>query len=220
MRKARELLLLFKMCKLAEKPVLAMGAGMAQLVYYCATRGRSLQVINGHEKGGALNQIVEVLGGDTDKLGQLDPVNHVFLDSLSGDYYTYNKDNQEWRPEGNTGLHYARAEASLQGAVVGGAADLVKRVRAFEGKPDDQGPVLIYSSAGDTKCSIRKEYSNHWIFEDLPHKEFMVENWNSWDSHPLNIRTGDLKTVQATYTILAVAAKRPQVVEHYNTVCT
>ena len=101
------------MCKLAEKPVLATGAGMYQLVYYCATAGRSLQVINGNEKGGSLRKIESVLGGDVDKLKKLDPRHHVFLDDLSGDFYTYDKSSSQWRPEGNFGLHSARAEASF-----------------------------------------------------------------------------------------------------------
>lgn len=57
MEKSHELSLLFKMCKLAEKPVLATGAGMAQLVYYCATAGRSFKVLNGAEKGSSLSKI-------------------------------------------------------------------------------------------------------------------------------------------------------------------
>ena len=72
MSKSKQLTLLFKMCKLAEKPVLATGAGMSQLVYYCATYSRPMQVINGNEKGGPLNKIHSVLGGDLGKLSQLD----------------------------------------------------------------------------------------------------------------------------------------------------
>ena len=68
------------------------------MVYYCATAGRSLQVINGREKGGSLGTIESVLGGDVDKLDKLDPSQHVFLDDLSGDYYTYDKSSSQWRP--------------------------------------------------------------------------------------------------------------------------
>lgn len=37
MRQAHDLLLLFRMCKAAEKPLLAMGGGMGLLAYFCAT---------------------------------------------------------------------------------------------------------------------------------------------------------------------------------------
>lgn len=40
--KYKDLNMLFKMIKLAEKPTLACGAGMALLVKYCATAGSSI----------------------------------------------------------------------------------------------------------------------------------------------------------------------------------
>ena len=41
-KKCRDLLLLFKMCKKAEKPVFAAGGGLFQLMYFCATGGKEL----------------------------------------------------------------------------------------------------------------------------------------------------------------------------------
>jgi len=38
---------------------------------------------------------------------------HCYMDSLSGDVFSYNKDKIEWYPLGNVGLHYSRAEASI-----------------------------------------------------------------------------------------------------------
>lgn len=86
--KCRQLSMLFQMCKVAQKPVLATGAGMAQIVAYCATvRVHKIEVINGSEKGGRRQDIKNVLGGDPDKLKMLNPLKHVYLDNLSGDYY-------------------------------------------------------------------------------------------------------------------------------------
>ena len=66
--KYKDLNLLFKMCKLAEKPTLACGAGMALLVKYCATAGQSIQVL----KTGSIKNIQKVLSGNPSKLCQLD----------------------------------------------------------------------------------------------------------------------------------------------------
>ena len=55
--KSHKLTLFFKMCKAAEKPVIAMGLGVSQLVYYCATESKLMQVVNGNEKGGPLKRI-------------------------------------------------------------------------------------------------------------------------------------------------------------------
>lgn len=123
LRKAQDLTLLFKMCKAANKPVLAMQAGMGQLAYYCATQGLLTHVINGNERGGPLKDIQRVLNGEEQKLKAFDPLFHVFLEDLSGDYYAYNQSLKEWRPQGNFGLHNSRTEASLQRAVVKGSTD-------------------------------------------------------------------------------------------------
>ena len=40
MKRSHDLTLLFKMCKAAEKPLLAMGAGLSQLMYFQATQSR------------------------------------------------------------------------------------------------------------------------------------------------------------------------------------
>ena len=48
------------MCKLANKPLLATGAGMANLVYYCATSGSKFKVVNGKEKGGPVKDIEHI----------------------------------------------------------------------------------------------------------------------------------------------------------------
>jgi hypothetical protein len=47
------------MCKRAEKPTLACGAGMALLVKYCATAGQHIEVI----KTGSIKLIQNVLAG-------------------------------------------------------------------------------------------------------------------------------------------------------------
>ena len=57
MAKQRNLSMLFRMCKAVNKPVLSMGAGVAQLAFYCATQARRFQVLNGKETGGPLKRI-------------------------------------------------------------------------------------------------------------------------------------------------------------------
>lgn len=58
---------------------------MQFLIYFCATNFADIEVINGKEKGGSLNQIKEV---HAKLLPQLDK-NQVYLDNLTGDFYTY-----------------------------------------------------------------------------------------------------------------------------------
>mgnify|MGYP006999479845 CR=1 FL=1 len=68
------------------------------------------------------------------------------------------------------GLHHSRAEASLQGGVVGGAADMMKKTKVHQSNSNSGlKPVLIMSSDNDVKCDVRKNQVSHWIFKDVYH---------------------------------------------------
>ena len=84
-----------------------------------------MAVIN--ERGGPLASIKEV---NVKAIKS----NHVYLDNLTGDYYSYSAEKEEWKPLGNVGLHYSRAMASFGGAVGG---DLVKKVSTYQSKTTD-----------------------------------------------------------------------------------
>jgi hypothetical protein len=91
--------------------------------------------------------------------------NQVFLDNLTGDYYSYDHEKNEWKPSGNMGLHYSRAMASLGGKVGG---DLIKKVAKYESKHTDYKPVLFFSKLTDVKCNVKKMYLSHWMMEGIP----------------------------------------------------
>ena len=94
------------------------------LVYYCATNFNEIKVINNNQKGGTLNSIKDI---DARILPALER-DEVFLDNLTGDFYMFDHERNEWKPSGNVGLHYSRATASLGGKVGG---DLIKKVATY-----------------------------------------------------------------------------------------
>ena len=49
-------------------------------------------------------------------------------------------------------------------------------------------------------------------------QEFLLENRNSWDSHPTNIT--NVNYVHKNYDILAESERGPQITMHFNSVCT
>jgi hypothetical protein len=104
--------------------MLAAGFGIPMLVYYCATNFAEIKVINNNQKGGNLSSIKDV---DARVLPSLEK-HEVFLDNLTGDYYSYDHEKNEWKPSGNVGLHYSRA-TSTHGGIVGG--DLIKKVATY-----------------------------------------------------------------------------------------
>ena len=202
------------MCKITNKCLFVSGFGMQMLVYYCASAGFSteLHVINGNEKGGPLSTIKDV----PPKLMQVnlagDRAQPVFLDNLTGDYYYYEEKSNEWKPRGNVGLHYSRAMSSLGGGVGG---DLVKKVSVYQSKAaSDLKPTLFFSKLTDVKCTVKKQCIGHPLMEGLP-QEFVVDNRNTWDSHPINIT--NMQLIEKLYDMLAESDRGPQVATHQNT---
>ena len=47
-------------------------------------------------------------------------------------------------------------------------------------------PAMIMSSAYDVKIDLNKNFVQHWCVAGVDH-EFMGENVNTWDPHPINI---------------------------------
>ncbi len=119
------------------------------LIYFCATSFADINVINGNQKGGPLQSISQVEAKTLEQLKKQD----VYLDNLTGDYYHYDKKQNQWVPIGNVGLHYSRAMASL-GGLAGG--DLIKKVSTYQSKDNINKPVLFYSKLTDVKCSVKK----------------------------------------------------------------
>ena len=189
---------------------------MGQMAYYCATESKHISVINGLERGGSIAKIKQAV--QPEMLDQLKKGFHCFMDNLSGDILSYDKDKQEWFSIGNIGLHYSRAEASLQGLTVGGAADTLKKKQTHQSNSSGSlKPVMIMTSDSDIKCELRKNFMSHWLFKGIYH-EFIAENVNTWDPHPINIT--HIETVKKTYQTLADGLRGPQIAEHFNCVVT
>lgn len=70
----------------------------------------------------------------------------------------------------------------------------MKKVKTFE----NENRKIYMSGCNDVKCTIKKEYLSHWLFKDVP-LEFVVENKNNWEVHPINIPSGFINQVQKNY---------------------
>ena len=81
----------------------------------------------------------------------------------------------------------------------------------------DHKALLIMTSDFDIKCEVRKNFVSHWVLKGLPH-EFICENRNTWDPHPVAITHPE--TVVHPPTILSDGARGPQISEHFNTIAT
>lgn len=93
--------------------------------------------------------------------------------------------------------------ASLGGAIGG---DMIKKVVTYQSKTSDYKPMLFYSKLTDVKCNVKKQYISHWLMEGIP-QEFIIENKNSWDPHPINIT--NLTVVKVNYDTMAQSERGP-----------
>lgn len=91
------------------------------------------------------------------------------------------------------------------GGVVGG--DLIKKVTTYQAKGINVlKPVLFYSKLTDVRCSIKKQYISHPLMANLS-QEFVIENRNSWDPHPVNIT--NIEEIETNYETFAESERGP-----------
>jgi hypothetical protein len=93
--------------------------------------------------------------------------------------------------------------SSLGGGVGG---DLVKKVSTYQSKVTDLKPGLFFSKLTDVKCVIKKHFISHPLMEGLP-QEFVVENRNTWDPHPINIT--NMPLIERNYETMAESDRGP-----------
>jgi hypothetical protein len=93
----------------------------------------------------------------------------MFLDSLTGDLFSYNKDKQEWKPYGNTGLHWARGLQVLQGGAGLATADMMTGTDgdSLAKATDGLKEIISKTSCQDITCNMRKAFVSHWILKDV-----------------------------------------------------
>lgn len=77
--------------------------------------------------------------------------------------------------------------------------------------------MLIMTSSSDTRCELRKNLMSHWVLQGIYH-EFVVENINTWDPHPVSIVQTEV--VERNFTTLAEGDRGPQIAEHNNAIVT
>ena len=193
------------MCKRTNKCLFACSVGLSMLVYYCATNLEEINVINEGGKGGDFADIYEI---PEDVRRSMYPKD-VFLDAATGDFFSFRQENEEWVPNGNTGLHHTRIAEKFNSL-----GKYFKKAATYKTNPLDQD-MLYRNKLDEITCSLRKMHLQHWLFKGVKPK-FIVENKNAWDPHPINIT--NILHVEKNYTNLAESERGPQVIEHKNTI--
>ena len=181
---------LFQMCKATNKTLFACGIGMQLLVHFCAIGEQQIKVINGAEKGGLLETISQYKSAEV--LSQLDQ-STVFLDYATGDFYCFDINECQWKPNGNVGMHYSKALDFVPGGREIVRKPTVHRSETLNGN-------LFLQKVTDVKAHVDKIHQSNFLFKGIQ-SEFVVDASNQWDPHP--VQTMDLHIVKENYTVMA-----------------
>eukprot|EP01022_Parablepharisma_sp_SALTPOND_P016844 TRINITY_DN256_c0_g1_i1.p1 TRINITY_DN256_c0_g1~~TRINITY_DN256_c0_g1_i1.p1 ORF type:complete len:536 (-),score=48.68 TRINITY_DN256_c0_g1_i1:265-1872(-) len=203
---SRQLRKLFKMCKQTNKHMFATGFGMAMLTYFCATHCANIHVINGGQKGSAIEEIAKLPDKVLAKLTKGD----VFLDYTSGDYYSYKPEINEWQPEGNVSLHYTKKSTMLTSI-----SSYLRKQKTYKPKTLPELYQIYRSRNDEALATIKKPYIQHWLFEGIA-QQFLVLHETDWEVHPVNVT--QVSNVKRNYMTLCDSDKGPVIAEHENSI--
>ena len=153
--------------------------------------------MNGDENGGSLNEL-ELF---TKKYVSMITDKDRYLDNETGDIYLYKKLDSKWVPVGNIGLHHIKTIEKYSSK-----GKFLKKVREYDLKSKER--LLFKSSMYETITRIKKQYQQHWAFQNLPN-EFLTYNSSYWDIHPVNI--SNIEFTNNNYGIIAESDRGPEV---------
>jgi hypothetical protein len=101
-RKGQKFMLLLRMCKEANKNLLACGFAFQTVIYLLATNyATGINIINSNGDVKSIEDIAQIPSEFIMNLKK----NDYFLDFVSGDLFHYHKVGQNWMPIMNVGLH-------------------------------------------------------------------------------------------------------------------
>ncbi len=164
---ASQIFTLVRMCYLTNKCLFASSFACHMLANICCTGGKRVKVINGGKdgKGTPLNQIM------TTKVSKHIQRDHVFFDCISGDFYQFDTVMAQWTPLCHSGL---RQRAKY-------ATHLPRKYRAKEPYGKYVKASVVPTLLHETKLTIRGTELQHWAFEGIKQREFLVPRQNIFD---------------------------------------
>lgn len=202
------------MCLKCQKILFASGDAMLCLIFLCASDiekvlfflstnllFKNINIINGNGQGSKLSEIFKI----KKELSKLELTDY-FLDNVTGDLYSFNRESEEWYPKGNVGLHHRRSAEEYQTlgkyivkAPIYRPKKLTELVEIYKAKTTES---IIY---------IKKNYMNHWALKNIYPLEFKAQLLGEWDCHAFSFVNKD-----KMFYVLAESERGPCILDFGN----
>ncbi|CAD8153800.1 unnamed protein product [Paramecium pentaurelia] len=165
----RNIISLIRMCIKTKKLLFMTSFGAQALAYLCASNiSTHINITNGNGEGSKLvdfpKYTLQALKNSHDDY---------FLDTTTGDLYTYNKVTDEWIPKCNIGIHHRRDAMEYQSI-----GKYIVKSPAYKPKQ------TMLSNQTEMTCIIKKPFLHYWLFTDV-NIEFQIKQTNTWDIHTI-----------------------------------
>ncbi|CAD8149715.1 unnamed protein product [Paramecium octaurelia] len=165
----RNIISLIRMCIKTKKLLFMTSFGAQALAYLCASNiSTHINITNGNGEGSKLvdfpKYTLQALKNSHDDF---------FLDTTTGDLYSYNKVTDEWMPKCNIGIHHRRDAMEYQSI-----GKYVVKSPAYKPKQ------AMLSNQTEMTCIIKKPFLHYWLFKDV-NIEFQIKQSNTWDIHTI-----------------------------------
>ena len=161
------------MCNYVEKPVLAVGSGALHSMYSLCTQGARYDFINGL-RGDRLNRLAAFskysIGTPAYPCG--------WLESESGDVYSYDPKHKAWRPVCNVGMNRLPASGHPRGK------DTLPPEKKFGSDKRvlvEQEKVEAVKKDGDIMINLRNSATRHYSFRGIDKAKFVLRNSEEWN---------------------------------------
>jgi len=189
---------------------------MQVLTYLCATNLFIGRIVNGEGKGTPLDRFIHM---SRDVLRRLD-YGEMFLDSATGDIYSFDQAKGEFYPIANASIHHHKT--AQENRIPHTAQTRVSMLKTIQYTPQyfDALDQVYVSNRNEMKCRVLKQHIQSWITHGLgvtstQFKEFLVPSPGGWDVHPVN--SADQENI---YQVIAESHRGPMIITLKNIICT
>lgn len=171
-KEAQALTVFVKLCIVHGKPLLAAGPGILMVSFACATGGRQLKVRATGRREDAQHLRPERSAHE----------DACFVEAATGDFYAFSERQNQWIPQGNTGL-YNHQDAVAVKESPRGAVSLVKPTpqrRVFQDRSEIAGTFSAKPLRGETQMHIRTTSLQNPLFHEASGQAFRVSDDLEW----------------------------------------